>query len=322
MDGALQESEITAAKQHHMMLLKKKKAERKNNADAAFNEWTRIVTLDSIVLSADCESIDTIDSKPLESWNMKHLRALCSKFKISGYKNRRRDEMVSLLWERKKNEFVERDQYDDENVGDKSPLHDTRLHVDADNSQLYSDSSEDDSKMPAASSPVTRSTTAKAAASLANETTNKKRRGKNLLLAIEPSPSSKKPKTCNKSTVPSSVTIDGTYYRAINVWFDERNRVDIVNMGSSPTIRELDARKKFANKPTYDKLLLTYLDNSAENIAINYIGFDNEYLNDCGITDQYASEFDILTSEDLCNVLEYVVYWYNVAFRNNKTSGT
>lgn len=102
MDGALQESEITAAKQHHMMLLKKKKAERKNNADAAFNEWTRIVTLDSIVLSADCESIESIDSKPLESWNMKHLRALCSKFKISGYKNRRRDEMVSLLLGTKK----------------------------------------------------------------------------------------------------------------------------------------------------------------------------------------------------------------------------
>ena len=131
----------------------------------------------------------------------------------------------------------------------------------------------------------------------------------------------KKAKIC-KSTLPSAVKMDQTYYQAINVWFDERNRVDIVNMGSSPTIRELDARKKFANKPTYDKLLLTYLDNSAENIAINYIGFDNEYLNDCGITDQYASEFDILTSEDLCNVLEYVVYWYNVAFRNNKTSGT
>ncbi|KAI2489609.1 hypothetical protein MHU86_24977 [Fragilaria crotonensis] len=214
MDGAQQESEITAAKQHHMMLLEKKKAEKKKNADAAFNEWTRIVTLDSIVLSADCESIESIDSKPLESWNMKHLRALCSKFKMSGYKNRRHDEMVSLLWEQKKNEFVERDQYDDENVEDESPLQDTRLlHVDADNSQLYSDSSEDDSKMPAASSPVTRSTTDKAAASLlANETTKKKRRGKNLMLAVEPSPSSKKPKTCNKTTVPSSVTIDGTYY--------------------------------------------------------------------------------------------------------------
>jgi hypothetical protein len=261
MDDTLQESEITAAKQHHMMLLKKKKAERKYNADAAFNEWTRIVTLDSIVLSADCGSIGPIDSKPLDwSWNMKHLRALCSKFKISGYKNRRRDEMVRLLWERKKNEFVERDQYDDENNRDESAQeHDlVCLSLNADNSQLDSDSSEnDDSKMPAVSSPVTWLTTA-AAKAVANETAKKKRpRGKNLLLTMEPSASSKKPKTCNKSTVPSSVTMDGTYYRAINIWFDERNRLDIVNMGSSPTIWELDARKKFANKATYDKLLLT-----------------------------------------------------------------
>ena len=222
----------------------------------------------------------------------------------------------------KKNELIERDQYaEDENDGDESAHHDTRLLADVDNFQLDSDSSDDDSKLPAVSLQVTKSTKANAASSLENETAHKKRRGKNLL-QLESSASSKKPKTCNKRTVPASVTIDGTYYRAINIWFDERNRVDIVNMGSSPTIRELDARKKFANKTTYHKLLLTYLDNSAENIAVNYIGFDNEYLNDCGIADQYASEFDILTSEELCNVLEYVVYWYNVAFRNNKTSGT
>ena len=183
-------------------------------------------------------------------------------------------------------------------------------------------SKDEDSKIPAVSSPVTRSTTV-AAKAVAHETAKKKwPQGMNLLLTMEPSAPSEKPKTCSKSTVPSSVTMDGTYYWAINIWFDERNRVDIVNMGSSPTIRELDARKKFANKATYDKLLLTYLDNSAENIAVNYIGFDDEYLNDCSITDQYASEFDILTSEDLCHGLEYIVYWYNVAFRNNKTSGT
>jgi hypothetical protein len=43
-------------------------------------------------------------------------------------------------------------------------------------------------------------------------------------------------------------------------------------------------RGRSANKVTYNKLLLTYLDNLAENIAVNYIGFVNEYLNDCGIT--------------------------------------
>lgn len=93
-------------------------------------------------------------------------------------------------------------------------------------------------------------------------------------------------------------------------------------MGSSPSIQELDARKQFMNKSTYDRLLVTYLDTSIDNTAVDYIGFNNEYLNDCGITDQYAAEFDVLTSEDLCKVLDYVVHWYNVSYRNNKTSGT
>jgi hypothetical protein len=257
---------------------------------------------------------------------MKYLRALCSKFKISGYKNARRDQMVHLLCERKKNQVVERNHYGvaglvggcADDVDDESQEYGRAIDQ---NCQVEAefDTGEDDSKMPAVSSPVTRST-ARAAALLAANKTKVKRSGKNLMAAMELS-AAKRPKV-SKSTVPSAVTLDGTYYRAINVWFDERNRVDIVNMGSSPSIRELDARKKFRNKSTYDKLLRTFLDNSTENIAVSYIGFNNEYLNDCGITDRYANEFDILTSEDLCKVLDYVVYWYNVAYRNNQTSGT
>ena len=93
-------------------------------------------------------------------------------------------------------------------------------------------------------------------------------------------------------------------------------------MGSSPSIQELDVRKKFRNKSTFDKLLHTFLDNSTKNIAVSYIVFNNEYLNDCGITDRYANKFDILTSEFLCKVLDYVVYWYSVAYRNNQTLDT
>ena len=326
MDDASQESEIMLAKQHHEMLLKMKKADKKKKDDAVFNEWILLVTLDSIVLSSDSGSIASIDSKPEDAWNMKYLRALCSKFKISGYKNARRDQMVHLLCERKKNQVVERNHYGvaglvggcADDVDDESQEYGRAIDQ---NCQVEAefDTGEDDSKMPAVSSPVTRST-ARAAALLAANKTKVKRSGKNLMAAMELS-AAKRPKV-SKSTVPSAVTLDGTYYRAINVWFDERNRVDIVNMGSSPSIRELDARKKFRNKSTYDKLLRTFLDNSTENIAVSYIGFNNEYLNDCGITDRYANEFDILTSEDLCKVLDYVVYWYNVAYRNNQTSGT
>lgn len=330
------ESEIMLAKQHHAQLVRMKKADKKKKDDAAFIEWTLLVSLESIVLSSDFGSIISIDSKPVHEWNMKHLRALCSKLKISGYKNAKRDQMLQLLCERKKNEFVERSHYGvaatapvfggcNDDSDDDDELQDSNRLINQNRQEKEAEfdivEGNDDSKMPAASSPVTRSTTARAAAALleANKTTPKRSR-KNLVLTME-LPAAKRPKV-SKGTVPSVVTLDGTYYRAINVWFDERNRVDIVNMGSSPSIRELDARKKFRNKSTYDKLLHTFLDNSTENIAVNYIGFNNEYLNDCGITDQYASEFDVLSSEDLCNVLDYIVYWYNVAYRNNQTSGT
>ena len=46
-----------------------------------------------------------------------------------------------------------------------------------------------------------------------------------------------------KGTVPSFVAHDGTYYRAINVWFDERNWSDIMTMGASPSIQDLDTRQ-------------------------------------------------------------------------------
>jgi len=317
MDASQHESAASAEHQHLVQkeLRIQKKANKQKDADLAFKEWTKMVTLDSIMLSEDLGTIVSIDSKPVEALNVKYIRAFCSKLKITGYKNRRRDEMVRLLWERKKNELVERHHYAVARVSaEDNDDDDSYDNLHAQNRQTEPEvvDDNDDDKMPAVSSPVTRSTTAKALA-------NKKRlTGRNLVASTA---SSKKAKIC-KSTVPSAVTTDGTYYRAINVWFDERNRTDIVNMGSSPSIQELDARKQFMNKSTYDRLLVTYLDTSIDNTAVDYIGFNNEYLNDCGITDQYAAEFDVLTSEDLCKVLDYVVHWYNVSYRNNKTSGT
>jgi len=128
-------------------------------------------------------------------------------------------------------------------------------------------------------------------------------------------------KNAAKGSVPLCVSKEGTYYRAINVWFDERNRTDIMNMGASPSMQELDARQ-FANKRTYDKLLRSYSDTSMENDAINYIGFGtDEYLLSCGIAEDHASNFDVLTSRELKQVLDYIVHWYNISLRNNRSSG-
>jgi hypothetical protein len=328
-------------KQQHELRIQKKavNAEKKRDEESAIKEWTNTVSLDSILLSHDSGSIVSIASKPVHVVTANSIRALCIKLKISGYKNKRKDEMVLLLLERKKNEFIEKSHY----AASRVYADGSKNQEDSDSEQdswdstpdkpgatrtIVADSSSDDgncedenedggdSKMPAVvSSPVTRSAAAKAAAAAVK--TPKKRVGKKLLME---SSALKKSKIC-KSTVPSVVTRDGTYYRAINVWFDDRSRIDIVNMGASPSIRELDSRKKFSKKSTYDKLLATYLDDSAENSGLNFIGFSDEYLNDCGIADEYAAEFDILTSEELCNVLDYIVHWYNVSYRNNKTSG-
>ena len=123
--------------------------------------------------------------------------------------------------------------------------------------------------------------------------------------------------------MPSFVAHDGTYYHAINVWFDVRHRSDIVTIGASPSIQDLDTRQ-FANKKTYDKLLLIYLDSTAENDAVNYVCFSpNECLDSSGIKDDQASAFDVLDSKQLKQVLDYIVHQhYNkVSHRNNQTYG-
>ena len=79
------------------------------------------------------------------------------------------------------------------------------------NCQTEPEDVDDDDKSPAVSSPVTRSIAAKAAAVAKN-----KKKRLTVRNSEESSASSKKAKMY-KSTVPSVITTDGTYYRAINV---------------------------------------------------------------------------------------------------------
>ena len=67
-----------------------------------------------------------------------------------------------------------------------------------------------------------------------------------------------KPKTL-KSSAPKIITKEGTYYRVLNEYFDERHRPDVIKMGASKTRSELDARE-FKNKRIYDTLVHTYLE--------------------------------------------------------------
>ena len=74
------------------------------------------MTIDDIVLSRDSTSIATIDSKPVNDYNMVYLQSLCIKLKINGYKNKRREDMIRLLFERKRIQIIEAIHYPGESA--------------------------------------------------------------------------------------------------------------------------------------------------------------------------------------------------------------
>jgi hypothetical protein len=45
----------------------------------------------------------------------------------------------------------------------------------------------------------------------------------------------------HKSTAPNSISKPGTYYRIINTYMADQNRPDVVNIGSNPTMADLDS---------------------------------------------------------------------------------
>lgn len=329
---------------------KKRKEENKRQVETQMKEWINRMTIDHLLLSDDMTKVTEIDSQPVDNYNMVYLRALCIKLKVNGYKNKRRDEMLQLLCYRKRIELVESEHYPESasttpTVASADNNHEEKNDECASNTDDGNNDKQEHqsvTRTPVVCSPETRSMARarlradeeakqKEAAEKRNRSTSvtdgtSTHDSRSDAVSKNSTGSSratygKKVPRIGKSTAPAVVTSDGTYYRAINVWFDERNRTDIINMGASPTMQELDSRQ-FVNKRTYDKLLLTYLDTSDENDAINFIGFgSDEYMLSCGIDEDHASKFDVLTSEELKQVLDHVVYWYNISLRNNRASG-
>jgi hypothetical protein len=332
----------------------RRKEDAKRHAEHLLKEWMKRMTIDDIVLSRDMKSITTIDSKPVNEYNMVYLRSLCIKLKINGYKNKRREEMIRLLFERKRIQIIESIQYpgesansphsnsdnsvdsvDDDDILDPprrpSPTNNSALPLCTDNRSTQSPQTSCarqqegilENTTTAYSSPETRSMSRarRLRAPGDEDALNEAVGPSGASTSSQKKRASTRKNAASKGSVPLCVSEEGTYYRAINVWFDERNRTDILNMGASPSMQELDARQ-FANKRTYDKLLRSYSDTSMENDAINYIGFGtDEYLLSCGIAENHASNFDILTSRELKQVLDYIVHWYNISLRNNRSSG-
>ena len=86
-------------------------------------------------------------------------------------------------------------------------------------------------------------------------------------------------------------------------------------------MQELDARSAFRGKTVYDRMLITYLDQSIAHIGI--VAFaDNPFLPSMDIYDNAALEFDVLTSEELKDTLAFVNHFHKIAHRNNQKSGS
>ncbi len=120
---------------------------------------------------------------------------------------------------------------------------------------------------------------------------------------------------------PTVVTQIGTYIRAINVFFDQKHRNDVFSLGEAASVQELDARSVFRGKAVYDRMLLTYLDQSIPHIG--EVAFaEDPYLPSMGIYDNAATDFDVLTSEELKDTLAFVNHYFKIAHQNNQKSGS
>ena len=99
----------------------------------------------------------------------------------------------------------------------------------------------------------------------------------------------------------------------------EHNRPDVVKIGSNPTIADLDSRH-FLHKSIYDKLLLLYHDSSFD--AIGGFAFPEVfYFENAGVPFDIANNYDVISSQDFSDAMGYLNFHYQVAHRNNKSSG-
>ena len=98
----------------------------------------------------------------------------------------------------------------------------------------------------------------------------------------------------DKSTAPNSISKPGTYNRIINTYMADQNRPDVVSIGSSPTMSDLDSRC-FLHTSIYDKLLLSYDDSSCQDI--NGFAFPEVfYFENAGVPAEITNNFDVISS--------------------------
>ena len=107
----------------------------------------------------------------------------------------------------------------------------------------------------------------------------------------------------------------GTYYRAINVFFDEKYRQDVLCLGNTPSMCELDARK-FPHKAVWDKLLDTYMD--IDDDTVGSMAFKHTQFENHGFDDNDTLTFDMLDSKQFSEVIEFLNVHYKICLNNKK----
>ena len=122
----------------------------------------------------------------------------------------------------------------------------------------------------------------------------------------------------NAATAPKYIKKHGTYYRVINVFFDEKHRQDVLCLGNTPTMCELDARK-FPHKAVWDKLLDTYMD--IDDDTVGSMAFKHTQFEYHGIDDNYPLTFDMLDSKQFSEVMEFLNAHYKIFVNNLKNYG-
>jgi hypothetical protein len=99
----------------------------------------------------------------------------------------------------------------------------------------------------------------------------------------------------------------------------DQNCLDVVNIGSNPTMADFDSCC-FLHKSIYDRLLLSYHDSSCQ--AIYGFAFPKEfYFENAGVPSEITNNFDVISSQDFTDVMGYLNFHYQVAHRENKLSG-
>jgi hypothetical protein len=269
-------------------------AKKKECIDASLS----VATLKDVIWEGD--KLIAIKDIKTANLTLDKLRQFCAKFLIYGYKSKSKDVICTLIVQRAKSTDLEDKTY---------PELAGNLLSDAAEADEESGGSESETDINTRfrDGDLTGVGSVQQVQTILTET--KKERKK------------RKPKATAKSTAPPAVTTEGTYYRLLNVYFDEKHRPDVAQLGANPTLAVIDARE-FKHKAVYDKLLDTY---QSTDDALQHIGQfafkENHFFESSGVSLTCTEDFDQLESADVKSAMEYLNFHYQDAFRKFKLSG-